>query len=258
MPTKTVVVFDRVGATHLEKYAMPYQLAELDKWVAVNGTDNQVFAVESGQYVTLAARAEPALSEYSEPPVAGLPAALWVSFAEPENAEVPDPEWEPDFGTVYFISKIGTYEEVQFFAPAGYFKLWAFNQFQYGLEGEANVVPTIWVYTGTGDNWTMEPVNDESFARVMDRAPRNEEFDKMMQSVMYNVERRLAQAEDNHGRRIAQINARHQADLEAIRAERESAAGGGTSGDEPPASGGAPDEGAGKAKGGKAKPDDVA
>lgn len=173
--------------------------------------------VENGQYMSLAARTEGVEK-----------ASLWVTLYDAdEDGQMPGNPDEWMGGAVYTLGTFSDFEEFQFWAPAGGCKVTAHHPNQPVPEGER----LVWIYTGQGENWVQPPEDDESFAMIMERAPRNEEFDLMMQKMLHNSQRMInAQAEERDRafeRRIARMDAQHKADLEALRAEGKSAAAGG-------------------------------
>lgn len=111
------------------------------------------------------------------------------------------------------------------------------------------------IYTADGQDWSVDPVDDATFTKVVERRARNVELETMMFTAMQNIERRQnLMAEENERRLLGlidQANARAEAaSAETVRVKAESAADGGNSGAKPEkaADGGAPDESASDAK----------
>lgn len=212
-------------------------LYELGKWVQLTAEQKQVFRVENGQYVSLLARAHET-------------SLIFVEFAPmPE-----DPEDEPIYDELHYLGSFLFYEEFKFWCDAGYFRL--SNYFP--VLGPPDGLREVFVYSGQGENWVVEPVEGESFTMVMERAPRNEEYDIMMAKMMTNVQKRMdhtmAERERAFERRIAARDAEHAAELEAFRASGEGAADGGSKVSSEADDAGSSGGGAEGSGGGKGKP----
>ena len=143
-------------------------------------------------------------------------------------------------GEDYFLGTVERYEEFEFWAPCRFqIDTWRI------AVGEPPVGDFLAnrceVWMGYGEDWSSDPVEEEeeeSFARVVERAPRNPQFDQMFGLAMRNVEDRVAKLaadmEDRERRNSAAREVRHQAELAATRAigasSQGSAASGGPSG----------------------------
>lgn len=117
---------------------------------------------------------------------------------------------------------------------------------------EANVM----VYTADGQDWSVEPVDDATYTRVIERKARNIELERMVQASMINIEQRSAQMAAENERRleaaISAANARADAAVAEAKAKpADAGAGDGGKTSEPAktvAGGGSSDAGDGDAK----------
>ncbi|UIB81440.1 hypothetical protein [Flyfo microvirus Tbat2_112] len=81
------------------------------------------------------------------------------------------------------------------------------DEIEFGVDGAFNLTHDsereVYIYTADGDDVSFEVIDAESFTEIVERRPRNEEFDAMMYTVMQNVERRMAQQQAELERRVA-------------------------------------------------------
>lgn len=229
---------------------MVVKLADLDRWEEIS-FDHEVpqsypkwARVENAQYVTIRVR----------PRYIGW-AQLFVTIYEGDDAESENPE-EWMGGASYPLVPFEGFTEIQFWAPAGGFRIANSD-----IGPEAIPHMPVMIDMAQGENWVMPPEDGESFARVMERAPRNEEYEQMLAVTMRNVERRMAQERSETARVLAEMDRLHRAELAEARAVGSADEGAGKPRKKvvaPSVDGGAPDETAGGDEGGGGGNDDNA
>lgn len=201
-----------------------YRLGDLDRWKGCNGTERVSFDKQIPGRVRLHVHCFG-------------PVPIWLRYPDTIGF---DPE------IPYYLGEHTGLAHIEFTAR-GPFTISSDTE---GLYFE--------FYTAEGEDWSVDPVEPESFARIVERQPRNPEFERMAALAMANAERmineRLGERERVFEQRIAERDLQYAAELAAAtskRAEAKSAVASpeasGTSG--PVTNGGAPDESAASAGG---------
>ena len=92
----------------------------------------------------------------------------------------------------------------------------------------------VWIYTADGKDWSVQPVDDTTFTKIVERRERNPQVEYMMALANENMERRLAEQARSYDALLAARDARAEqraAALERAAAERASATGVGDGGE---------------------------
>lgn len=66
----------------------------------------------------------------------------------------------------------------------------------------------VWIYTADGKDWSVAPVDDTTFTRIVERRERNPQLEYMMAIANQNMERRLAEQARSYDALLAARDAR--------------------------------------------------